>query len=105
MGFSGQRREAAWAQGYGAVVICPPQPRSHWAWPKSLKTWLAGIRQIIESVNDRLVTTFGLDHERPHELDGLQARPAAKIGLHNACLWLNRKYGRPDLAFAGLITW
>lgn len=105
MGFSGQQREVAWAQRYGAVVICPPQPQSHWAWPKPLKTWLAGIRQIIESVNDRLLTTFGLDHERPHELSGLQARLAATLGLHNLCVWLNRKCGRPDLAFADLIVW
>jgi hypothetical protein len=105
MGFSGRQREAAWAQVYGAVVVCPPQPQSRRAWPKPLKTWLAGIRQIIESVNDRLLTTFGLDHERPHQLSGLHARLAATIGLHNACLWLNRKFGRPDLAFADLIDW
>ena len=30
---------------------------------------------------------------------------AAKAGLHNACGWLNRKLGRPDLAFADLIDW
>lgn len=105
MGFSGAQCEADWASRYGAVVVCPPQTRSHQAWPKPRKTWLAGIRQVIESVNDRLLATFGLDGERPHELSGLQARLAAKIGLHNVCLWLNRQRGRPDLAFADLIDW
>jgi len=105
MGFSGRHREAAWSQLHGAVVICPPQPQSHDAWPKPLRTWLSGLRQIIETVNDRLLTTFGLDDERPHDVSGLQARLAATIGLHNLCLRLNRRYGRPDLAFADLMDW
>ena len=105
MGFSGRAREAAWVRDYGAVVVCPPQPQSHWAWSPPWRTWLAGLRQVIETVNDRLLTTFRLDTERPHELSGLHARLAAKIGLHNLCLWLNRQYGRPALAVADLIDW
>jgi len=105
MGFSGQQREADWARDYGAIVVCPPQTGSKRAWPKPLKTWLAGIRQIIETVNARLLDPFRLDHERPHQLSGLQARLAAKAALHNICLWLNRKFGRPDLAIADLIVW
>jgi hypothetical protein len=105
MGFSGQRRQAAWARDYGAVVICPPQTGSKRAWPKPLKRWLAGLRQVIETVNDRLLTNFRLEHERPHTLDGWQARLAAKIGLHNLCLWLNRQFGQPELAIAELIDW
>jgi hypothetical protein len=105
MGFSGQQRQAQWARDYGAVVICPPQTGSKRAWPKPLKRWLAGLRQVIETVNDRLLTTFRLEHERPHTLDGFQARLAAKIGLHNVCLWLNRQRGEPELAIAELIVW
>lgn len=105
MGFSGHTRQAAWVAQYGAVVICPRQTGSKRAWPTPLKTWLAGIRQIIETVNDRLLTTFGLDDERPHDLSGLQARLAATIGLHNCCLMLNRHLGRPGLAVADLIDW
>lgn len=105
MGFSGYQRLAAWVHDYGAVVICPPQTGSKRAWPKPLKRWLAGLRQIVESVNDRLLSTFRLDRERPHTLDGFQARLAAKIGLHNVCIWLNRQVRQPDLAFAELIDW
>ena len=105
MGFSGAACTSRWQHGYGAVVVCPPQTGSRQAWPKPLKRWLAGIRQVIESVNDRLLTTCGLDAERPHTLDGLQARLAATIGLHNVCLWLNGTHGRPNLAFADLIDW
>lgn len=105
MGFTGRKCEARWVRAYGAVVVCPPQSDSKRAWPKPLRTWLAGIRQVIEAVNDRLLASFRLEAERPHDLSGLQARLAAKIGLHNVCCWLNRRHGRPDLAVADLIDW
>ena len=38
-------------------------------------------------------------------LDGLLARIAAKMALHNFCLWLNAQLGRPHLAFADLVDW
>ena len=105
MGFCGRTCEARWAADYGAVVVCPPQSDSKRRWPKPLRTWLAGIRQVVETVTERLLEAFRLDHERPHDLSGFHARVAAKVGLHNVCLWLNRKLGRPDLAFADLIDW
>jgi hypothetical protein len=66
---------------------------------------LRSIRQIIESVNGKLVRYCRLDQDRPHALDGFAARLAAKIALHNACCWLNRQLGRPTLAFADLLGW
>jgi hypothetical protein len=39
---------------------------------------VAGIRQIVESVYDKLFNAFGLHRERPHELSGLRARLAAR---------------------------
>jgi hypothetical protein len=105
MGFSGVDCQARWAHQDGALVVAPPQPHAKRAWPKPLKRWLAGLRQIVETVNDRLLADFRLAAERPHDLDGLQTRLAAKIALHNVCLWLDRKLGRPDLAVADLIDW
>jgi hypothetical protein len=70
-----------------------------------MRRWLASIRQIVETVYDKLHNTFRLYRERPHDLTGFQARLAAKIALHNFCIWLNVKYGRPRLAFADLIDW
>jgi hypothetical protein len=105
MGFSGKECQPRWATDHAAVVISPPQTGSKRAWPKPLKRWLAGIRQVIEAVNDRLLFACGLDRERPHALDGMQARLAAAIGLHNACCWLNRQRGRGPLQFADLIAW
>ena len=49
---------------------------------------------------EKLHHTFRLDRERPHDLSGFQARLAAKIALHNFCIWLNAQpagRGCPDL--------
>ena len=75
------------------------------SWPKRLRRWVAGIRQIVETVYDKLFNTFGLWRERPHELQGLRARLAARVALHNFCIWLNEQLGRPRLAFADLLGW
>jgi hypothetical protein len=104
-GFEGQATQAAWRQLYGAQVLCPPQRNSKTPWPKPLRRWLAGVRQIVETVYDKLQHSFRLDRERPHDLSGFRARLAAKIALHNFCIWCNVELGRPRLAFADLIDW
>jgi hypothetical protein len=104
-GFEGQANHTAWWTAYGAQVICPPRRNSKRPWPKPWRRWLAGVRQIVETVNEQLHHTFRLDRERPHELSGLQARLAAKIALHNFCIWLNEQLGRPRLAFTDLVDW
>ena len=106
-GFEGRDWWHKWARAYGAHVIAPPKLRETRTrcWPRALRRAHAAWRQIVETVNDRLLQTFGLERERPHTLDGLRARLAAKVGLHNFCLWLNVRLGRPPLAFADLIDW
>lgn len=88
-----------------AKVVTAPHPTSAQRWPKALRRWLAGLRQIIETVNDKLLNTFRLDRERPHDLAGFQACLAAKVSLHTFCIWLNGQFGREPLAFADLIVW
>lgn len=104
-GFEGAAWHWKWRQYYGAAVLCSPKRNSTRPWPKRLRRWLAGVRQIVETVHDKLSHTFRLDRERPHTLGGVQARLAAKIALHNFCLWLNEQLGRPRLAFADLVAW
>jgi len=95
---------ARWATFYGANVICAPKKNSLTRrWPKQLRQWLAGIRQIVETAFDKLHNTFRLVTERPHDLTGLQTRLAAKVALHNFCIYLNLQHGRKPLAFADLI--
>jgi len=104
-GFAGQHVRWRWLRTYGARVITQPdQIRPH-RWPKALRRWLAALREIVETVHDRLLEVFRLEHERPHALRGLQARLAAKVGLHNFCCWLNLQQGRPPLAVADLVDW
>ncbi|MBA2693853.1 MAG: transposase [Rubrobacter sp.] len=104
-GFEGVENHRRWLESYGADVIHPPKRNSRKPWPKRLRRWVASIRQIVESVYDKLFNTFGLWRERPHELTGLRARLAARAALHNFSIWLNGQLGRPRLAFADLLGW
>jgi hypothetical protein len=107
-GYGGRPNHQRWRQAYGATVVCPPQRASKQdphPWPKAWRRWLAHHRQIVESVYAKLHQTFRLDRERPHDLVGFGARVAAKVGLHNFCIWLNQQLGRPSLAFTDLIDW
>ena len=106
-GFEGEQNHRRWLECYGARVICPPKRngRKKRSWPKGLRRWVASIRQIVETVYEKLHDAFGLRRERPHELQGLRARLAARVALHNFCIWLNERLGRPRLAFADLLQW
>jgi len=104
-GFEGRAWHQHWQYDYGSQVIGRPRRTSRHPWPKPLRRWLAGLRQIVETVFDKLDTIFRLEWERPHALDGFQARLAAKVALHNFCFWLNQHLDRPPLAFADLLEW
>ena len=104
-GFEGKSYHERWNDEYGARVVCPPKRNSKHPWPKELRRWLAGLRQIVEPVFEKLHNTFRLGRERPHQLDGFQARLAAKVSLHNFCIWFNIRVGRPPLADADLLDW
>ncbi len=105
-GFAGERPRRRWREQRQVDLVTPPhQTSKRIRWPKALRRWLASIRQIIETVNDKLLNTFRLARERPHDLTGFQARLAAKVGLHNFCIWFNRHLGRAPLAFADLLAW
>ena len=104
-GFEGQAWHMHWYQAYGTEVICPPKRNSTCPWSRAWRRWLAGIRQIIDTVTASLEHVFRLDRERPHELSGFQARLAAKMTLQNVCIWFNEQLGRPRLAFADLLDW
>ncbi len=105
-GFEGAENHTRWLDRYGARIIHPPKRNSRKrSWSKGLRRWVASIRQIVETVYDKLLNTFGLHRERPHELSGVRARLAARVALHNFCIWLNEQLGRPRLAFADLLGW
>jgi hypothetical protein len=105
-GFEGEDNHRRWLDRYGARVVCPPKRDGRKrSWPKRLRRWAASIRQIVETVYEKLHATFGLRAERPHDLQGLRARLAARVALHNFCIWLNDQLSRPRLKFADLMGW
>jgi hypothetical protein len=105
-GFEGVENHRRWLECYGARIIHPPKRNSRGrSWPKRLRRWVASIRQIVETVYDKLLNAFGLHWDRPHELSGARARLAARVALHNFCIWLNGQLGRPRLSFADLLGW
>ena len=60
-GFAGQHVRWRWLVSYGARVITQPdQIRPH-RWPKQVRRWLAALRQVVETVHDRLLESFRLD--------------------------------------------
>ncbi len=104
-GFAGEEPHAQWRERYGAQVITAPHQRSKKTWSKAWRRWLARLRQVVETMYDKLLNTFRLARERPHDLTGFQVRLAAKVALHNFCIWLNVQLGREPLAFAELLAW
>lgn len=104
-GFAGQACQAQWVHEHQAQVVAPPQGGSKHGWSRAERRWVAGKRQIVETVIGRLESAFRLEAERPHDLGGFLARLAAKMALHNVCLWLNRRDGQPLLALAELFGW
>lgn len=78
-GFAGEVPHALWRARFGAEVITPPHQSSQKSWPKEWRRWLAHLRQLVETVYEKLLNTFRLARERPHALLGLQARLAAKV--------------------------
>ncbi len=83
----------------------PPKRTSRPPWAKQARRGLAGVRQIVETVDDTVHPTFGLSRERPQALTGFQARLAAKLARHHFGIGLNEQLGRPPLAFADLVDW
>ena len=104
-GFVGYDWHMRCATEYGACVLNSPRVCDPQKWPVWLHTLHAGLRQMIETVHDKILNTFRLDTERPHTLGGFNARLTAKECLHNFCIWLNKQVGRHPLEFADLITW
>ncbi|HEY4383608.1 MAG TPA: transposase [Ktedonobacteraceae bacterium] len=106
-GFAGAVIHERWNQQFRVRVITAPHQRStrEHPWSKLWRRWLTRLRQPIETVFEKLLNTFRLMRERPHTLSGFRARLAAKVGLHNFCIWLNHTLGRYPLACADLFDW
>jgi Transposase DDE domain len=106
-GFASERRAAFWQEAYEATVVAPPQSGTARArhWSPDWRSWLARRRQAVEHVIERVQDWCGLTRERPHNLTGFQARLAAKMALHNVCIWLARRDRLPALSLVEVLAW
>jgi hypothetical protein len=94
--FEGEDDYRRWLDRYGAQLICPPKrTESKRRWPKRLGRWAASIRQVVETVYDKLHNTFGLRRERPHDMRAGCGRGGGEGGSDNFCIWLNEQLWRP----------
>jgi hypothetical protein len=99
-GFRGAWWQAHWQQDYGACVLPPDDSPGRAA---RLRRWQhARWRQMVETVNAQLTEVLGLSFPGARSAWGLLTRVAAKVAAHNLGIWLNRLFGRSDLALATL---
>jgi len=87
------------------MLIAAPARLKEDIWPRLWRNWLKSLRQIVETVYDKLENWFGLGKDRNHELSGFQLRFAAKVALHNFLVFINLQLACPPLAFADLLDW
>jgi len=104
-GFPGREWHLRCHLEYGASVLNSPRACDPEKWPEWLHHLHASMRQMVETVHQKILKVFRLDSERPHTLGGFNARLTAKQCLHNFCIWLNKQVGRNPLEFADLIAW
>ncbi len=102
-GFEGLANAHHWNEDYRAMVLAAPAFSKAELYPKSWQRWLKGLRQVVETVYDKLENWLGLGRDRNHALSGLHVRFAAKVALHNFLIFLNLSSNRPPLAFADLL--
>ena len=94
-GFEGAATTLHWKRDYAATVLAAPAHKQEDRWPRRWWLWFKSLRQIVETVYDKLENWFGLGRDRNHELSGFHVRFAAKVTLHNFLIYLNRQLGRP----------
>ncbi|HEY1350863.1 MAG TPA: hypothetical protein VGF67_14675 [Ktedonobacteraceae bacterium] len=67
-GFAGEEPQTPWRERNGAEVSTAPHQRSQKTWSKAWRCWLAGLKQVVETIYDKRLNTLRLARERPHWL-------------------------------------
>ncbi len=60
------------------------------------RTFLNGIRQMIETVNHQLSEIFQIEINHAHTFWGLCTRLYTKLTAHTLCIYINRLLGKPE---------
>jgi len=101
-GFFGAWWQKHWRQSYGANVLTPKNYVGTDS--QAARRQHSSRKQVVETINSQLEEVFGLHFPRARSKWGLLSRVAAKIAALNMGIWLNRHFGRPDLALATLFN-
>lgn len=101
-GFGGALWEDHWARDYDVRVLTPQGYRGQGADRARAqhKVW----RHVVETVNAHLEDDLHLHFPKAKSTWGLLTRIAAKLVAFNLGIWLNRIFGRPDLAIATIFS-
>jgi hypothetical protein len=101
-GFGGALWEDHWARDYDALVLTPRSYKGPGA--EQAKAQHKAWRHIVETVNAHLEDDLRLQFPRARSIWGLLTRVAAKLVAFNLGIWLNRSFGRDDLAIATIFN-
>lgn len=101
--FSGANWIEHWAADYGALVLTPESYVGEEA--ERQRRQHSGFRQVVDTVNGHLEQVLHLPFPGARSTWGLLTRVAAKLAAFNLGIWLNRLFGRPDLAHATLFDY
>ena len=101
-GFFGAFWQKHWSECYGANVLTPRNYIGSDS--QSARRQHSSRKQVVETINSHLEKVFGLHFPGARSKWGLLSRVAAKVVAVNLGIWLNRYFGRPDLAFATLFS-
>jgi len=105
-GFNASRWAQHWLQRYQTEVITVPPYNSpdYRAWSPGAATLLAGLRQVVETVNSVLTQVFPIQHLGARSPWGRLTRLSVTLAAFNLGLWLNRALHRPAFALQTLLT-
>lgn len=101
-GFFGAFWQKHWSERYGAKALTPKNYVGTDS--AAAKRQHSSRKQVVETINSHLENVFGLHFPLARTKWGLLSRVAAKVAALNVGIWLNRYFGRPDLAFATLFS-
>jgi len=68
------------------------------------RNWMMASRRLVETVIGQLTERFQIENNRARDLWHLVSRMYRKVAAHTLYILLNRKLGRPNLQFDGLVS-
>jgi len=77
-------------------LITLPRRNQKVQMPVEQRTFLNGVRQMIETVNHQLSELFQIEINHAHTFWGLCTRLYTKLTAHTLCIYINRLLGKPE---------